>query len=459
MAKLFNAPTEAIALRSMCSQDTKISGTLLAGLSVDFFHTEEAQEVHRRITGHFSKKGEPPSWKIVCEDLGLSEDARDFLRSAEGVAKTTKQANDVIESLNTYRQTRVFYKLAKSLLRNLEQPQIDPVKLNELIGLALSKSYLHKAEQSIVLHMGRDSNVRELLEEILYSEDDKNCIPTGFKTFDAVNGGLFRGSLVLCAGSTGSGKSILANQLNLNQASLGYKTTLVPLEMTAEEMLSRTASSISGHSSIDIFLKRLATGERDQVWKRVVRADKRIAAANGRYTVFKPREDLTVEELMASLHTFNSDVIYIDYITLLKDADGEDQWRKLGQIARFGKIYAENHNKVVVMLCQVSEEGRLRYSQTMKEHASLMMAFVATKETKEKGYLNIELQKSRNQVDRPFTLRIDYAKMQVRDLEPEEMQRLQGDVKSKDAKVAAGKTAPKPKDGTAADYSPPDLTE
>ena len=195
------------------------------------------------------------------------------------------------------------------------------------------------------------------------------------------------------------------------------------------------------------------------VWKRFIRHDKRIAAAGGRYTIFKPKEDLTIEELMASLHTYKSDVIYVDYITLLKGADGDDQWRKLGQIARFSKIYAENYNKVVVLLAQVTDEGKLRYSQTIKEHTSLSLTFVATKETKEKGYLNIEVPKSRNQVDRPFTLRIDYAKMQVRDLEPEELQKLEGDRRAKPERGGKPVAGASPRDGKPSDYQVPDLTE
>jgi replicative DNA helicase len=261
-----------------------------------------------------------------------------------------------------------------------------------------------------------------LVEDILYSEDTDQVIPTGFKTFDNVNGGFFRGSLVILASSSGGGKSLTANQLALNQARLGYKVALVPLEMTESETYARTMANLSRMSSTDINLKRLATGERDAIWRKMRKLDREIATAGGRYTIYKPREDLTIEELMASIHSLASDVIYVDYISLLKGADGEDQWRKLGQIARFCKIYAENHNKVVVLLCQLSEDGRVRYSQAIKEHASLAWTWVATKDAREKGYMNVELLKARNQVMSPFTLKVDYAHMSVTDLDPSELQ-------------------------------------
>lgn len=461
MAKLFNAPIEAVALRSLCSRDLKVSGAILSRIADDYFYTEEAKEVFTEIKGFFQKKGEPPNYKVLCQHVGLSEEARDFLKSAEGIAKSPAQIDQLLGSLNEYRQTRLYYSLAKKLLRRLEAPKINPDEMAEVVSTMVSKIQLRKSSEADIVHIGKDSNVRKVLEELLYGEDNDNCIPTGFKTFDSVNGGFFRGSLVTLGGASGSGKSLLANQLSINQSTIGYKTAVIPLEMSTPEMVARSASSLSGMSSIDIFLKRLATGEKDAVWKKFTRFDRKVAKANGRYTIFKPREDMSIEELMSAVHTFNSDVTYIDYITLLKGADGEDQWRKLGQIARFGKIYAENNNKVVCMLAQVNEEGRLRYSQAVKEHSSLAWTFVATKDSKERGYLNIELLKSRNQIDRPFTLAVDYAKMTVRDLQPDELQRIDADTK-KQSKSSPSKTGSKKtnaKEGKSSDYAPVDLTE
>lgn len=453
---------EAISLKTLCSSNTKVSGTLLAAIDSNYYHTEEGKEVYNAILGYIRRKGETPAFKLLCEDVSLSEEARDFLSSAEGSASNVAQAEQLAASLNQYRQTRLYYSLAKLLLKNLEQPKVDVEELSEIVATQVSRIQLRRSGEATVIHIGKDSNVRAVLEELVYGEANDSCIPTGFQTFDSVNGGFFRGSLVTIGATSGGGKSLLANQLNLNQAGLGYKTTLVPIEMSASEMLSRTASSVSGLPSIDIFLKRLASGEQDALWRKFRRFDRAVSAANGRYTIFKPKEDLSIEELMASLHGFHSDVIYIDYISLLKGADGEDQWRKLGQIARFGKVYAENNNKVVVMLAQVNDEGKLRYSQAVKEHSSLSWVFVATKESKEKGYINIEMLKSRNQVNRPFTLGVDYEKMRVRDLLPEERQRIDGEEDSshETSRRKGGKRGivQRAKAGSSSEYVP-DLTE
>jgi archaellum biogenesis ATPase FlaH len=449
MAKLFSSIHESRALRGLCSRNSVVSGSLLGALDDTFFHTQEGKSAYIRIRSYFERKGNVPEFALLCDDIGLSEETREFLRNSERPPKTIADSEDLLHQLDSYRKTRLLFALADGILNNLKKPRVDTERLLMEINERVARLQTRRGSEAEIITMGVDSNVLKHAEEILYNEETDDVIPTGFKTWDSVNGGLFRGSLVIIGGSSGSGKSIIANQLNINQAELGYKTSLAPLEMAGAEMLSRTMSNLSGMSSIDIFLKRLASGERDLVYRRLRRADKRIAAAGGKYTIFKPKEDLTAEQLLASMDSIQSDLVYIDYITLLAGADGDEQWKKLGSIARLGKVYAERTNRVVVMLAQVNEDGKLKYSQTVKEHASVAWSFVATKESKEQGYLNVDILKSRNQVDKPFTLKIDYGKMLVTDMTPEDLNKIETVSKNSDRQRTKGGNFKQPTDYTA----------
>jgi hypothetical protein len=246
-----------------------------------------------------------------------------------------------------------------------------------------------------------------------------------------------------------SHNSILANQLTNNQAQMGYHVDITPLEMATKEMVSRTISAQSGKDSIDILLRRLSDADKELVYKRMKRFNRRIAKAGGRLNVFKPRTDMTMEEIMSALHALGSDVTYIDYISLLAGVGGDDAWQKLGEVARFGKIFAEIHNRVVVLLAQVSEEGKIRYSQAIKEHASVAWTFGATEESREKGYLNIDTLKSRNQVRFPFTLKIQYNTTSVSDLSSDEMRQLDEETQARKSARKSGRRGPaKSEDGT-----------
>ena len=427
MAKLFNTRSETIALRSLCSRDPVISGYLIAHLDDTYFYQDESVEVFNRIKTLFNKTGSVPAFKLLIEDLRLPEATREFLAEADVPVKDIKQAEHLVKSLGEFRKTRLFYLLARDILDNLEKPKVDVEELTESIGKKIARIHAARTGEADIIHFGKDSNAWDIVKEQLYNDEDNSVIPTGFRTWDDVNGGMIRGSLVLLGGASGAGKSILGNQLAVNQAQIGYRTNIVPLEMSTPEMLSRTMSSVTGMDSIDIVLHRLATGERDLVWKRMRRFNRRIEASGGQYTVFKPRSDMSMEEIMSAVHSLNCDVTYIDYISLLKGVGGDDSWQKLGEVARFGKIYAEMHNRVVVLLAQVSEEGKVRYSQAIKEHASLGWTFVATKESRAGGYLNINTIKSRNQVAKDFTLKIEYAQTRVSDLDPSELQKIEAE--------------------------------
>lgn len=455
MARLYSSPTEAIALRSMCSRDRTVSGYVCSQVDESAFYNDESIEAFGRIRTHIGKHGEPPAFKLLCEDLALSEGARDFLKLAEGQAKTVEQAEQVVSNLDKYRKTRLMYNLGKGLLQKLEAPKIDPDEVLEIVSRRIAKISTRRSLEESIFNVGRDSNTRPIVEEILYGEDNDQCIPTGFKTFDRVNGGFFRGSLVTIGGATGAGKSVMINQLAKNQALMGYKVNVVPLEMSHVEMLSRLIANAAGVDNTKVLLKRLATGEKDEAFKQWQRFERKVERNGGRLTIFKPKEDLTIESLMAAIHSYNADITYIDYISLLKGADGEDQWRQLGAIGRFAKIYAESHNKVMALAAQVNEEGKLRYSKAVGEHSSTAFSFVATKESREKGYLNVEMFKARNQTMMNFTLGVNYSSMQIHDLTPEELEaRLPDRNKKPGGKETAGEgKRPKTQD------SLPDLTE
>lgn len=455
MARLYSSPTEAIALRSMCSRDRTVSGYVYSQVDESAFYNDESIEAFGRIRTHIGKHGEPPAFKLLCEDLALSEGARDFLKLAEGQAKTVEQAEQVVSNLDKYRKTRLMYNLGKGLLQKLEAPKIDPDEVLEIVSRRIAKISTRRSLEESIFNVGRDSNTRPIVEEILYGEDNDQCIPTGFKTFDRVNGGFFRGSLVTIGGATGAGKSVMINQLAKNQALMGYKVNVVPLEMSHVEMLSRLIANAAGVDNTKVLLKRLATGEKDEAFKQWQRFERKVERNGGRLTIFKPKEDLTIESLMSAIHSYNADITYIDYISLLKGADGEDQWRQLGAIGRFAKIYAESHNKVMALAAQVNEEGKLRYSKAVGEHSSTAFSFVATKESREKGYLNVEMFKARNQTMMNFTLGVNYSSMQIHDLTPEELEaRLPDRNKKPGGKETAGEgKRPKTQD------SLPDLTE
>ena len=454
MAKLFNTRMELAAIRSICSPQMEVSGHLLASLDETFFHSDECIEALDLIRKDFQSSGHVPKFRNLVEDPRLSDSAKELLVEADTPAKDLKSAQDLTTHLSRLRKIRLLYLMFRDGLEMLEKPKVDEETLVRDVAAKMTQIHAARLGEADLIHFGEDSNAMDLVYDQLFKEEEDNVIPTGFRTWDDRNGGFFRGSLVVLGGASGAGKSILANQLSNNQAQYGYHVDMVPLEMSAGEMVSRSMSSQSRVDSIDILLKRLSDTDRQLVYKRMKRFNRRIAKAGGRLNIFKPRTDMTMEEIMSALHSLGSDITYIDYISLLAGVGGDDAWQKLGQVARFGKIFAEIHNRVVVLLAQVSEEGKIRYSQAIKEHASVAWTFTATEESREKGYLNIETLKSRNQVRFPFTLKISYNTTSVSDLSPEEMRQLDDELQAKKSARKSGRRTVGKQEGEGEDARP-----
>ena len=96
---------------------------------------------------------------------------------------------------------------------------------------------------------------------------------------------------------------------------------------------------------------------------------------------------------------------------------GEDSWRSLGEIARFMKIYAKSQDMVGVLLCQLSEDEKIRYSRTIKEHADNVWSWVYNRDiAKETGHIiTIDQQKARNQQCFSFQINERFQHMQLVD--------------------------------------------
>lgn len=419
MARLVSTNTELQVLRTLCSRNRKLAGLLLAKVDETYFHNNESVAAYQRIRTTITKSGDPPTWPSLLEDPSLDEGVREYLGEASVRLKTEAEAASAVKILHKYRQLRGLFRIGEDLLDKLQAKQVDTSTLIERVSDSLANLRVSRSMKDIALHIGKGNNSMEAVKNLLYDTSEETFIPTGFKDFDSKNGGFFLESLVTLGGSSGAGKSAMASQMCKFWASIGIRVVLVPLEMSKNEQTARLLANIAKVDIRKILLKKLSQDERDMIYAKFRRFAKKCAKLGGRYTIYKPEEDMAIEEILPVASTYGPQVIIIDYISLLKGVDGDDQWRKLGQVARYCKIYAANHNLIIVLLAQVGEDGRIRYSQAIKEHSNSSWIFVATKESRENKVINVEQLKGRNAELFPFSLHADLSTMTVGDLQQE----------------------------------------
>jgi intein/homing endonuclease/replicative DNA helicase len=343
----------------------------LASVNADNFEYRPAKEVYERAVSITKKKGEIPSWKELLTDPAISESIRKRLREDDRIKpiKTREKLRARLHQLEEYRQLRTLAFMAEHIAKKLKKDKVNLERLKDHCANELTRARTFNGDsEDDFTNIGQDDKVLDVVDDIL---EGKNLtfIPTGCKTHDRTNQGWARGSLVMLAATTGGGKSALAKVIQKNQSRWGARTCLVSLEMERDEVMIRELANLSRVSMSKLINpKEMSDEEKNFVKKKFRKHHKRLKEMGAVETIYNPKDDLAIEELLMLLKPYDFDVIFVDYISLLKGMDEEEQWRKLGSAARYGKIFAKNNHCIVVLLAQLSQEGIVRYSKAMQEH-------------------------------------------------------------------------------------------
>jgi replicative DNA helicase len=417
--KYSSKENEILTVRSMCTQDAKILGALVSRLDKEHFAHESAREAFEYIGEYMAAHGKPPSIKTILADPDLHADTRNDLAEVDDQIEYTQEADDLVKILHKYKQRRAIRKLQRMLEEETEGDTIDADLILTDIAQTVGQAMHVKSNADCFTHYGKSANNKKLTQAVLHEDNSQQIIPTGIPEFDVQAGGLARGSLVLMGAPSGCGKSLVAGAMGVNIAHNGYKVMMAPLEMSAAEMHNRIIAKITRYPLKKIRLQQLATGEKADVEAKMDAWNAETEVKGGRLTIYKPKGDVTVQELLGATAAFKSDVKIIDYVGLLAGADGDEQWKNLGAIARFCKIHAEAEDCVVILLVQVNEDGKVKYSSGMAEHATNALLWSNIKEIKETGMMYVIQLKSRNSSADPFRMRQNHEFMDIEEVAPE----------------------------------------
>lgn len=412
--KIVNPKREREAILTICESSQKIGGRVLASLSEDHFYHEPTKEAFKRIRKLARTKGVIPDYQDLCSDTTISEDSRkSLLRNKVKPISTQSRAKRLIANLDDFRKMRGLYFDSEQTLDALKAPSLDIDKVLQDRTDAITKLRTNSDKQQQIINLGYKSNSKALIKEVLYGKLD-TVIPTGFDDWDKDNRGIPFGALLTLAASSGGGKTALAQQLLLNMTTAGFDGVLVSLEMTQRDNMYRIMSNLAEVPVNKVMAKNLTKNERRAIKKALRKYEKELRRLKTKYSIFAPDEDMTIEEVLFLLKPYKYKVIIIDYISLLKtNGDGVNDWQELGAIARAAKMFAKANDCVVVLLAQLSDDGRVKYAQKIKEDSDVLWAWQYTDENRETGIIDIRSLKARNMVPVNMQLAHDYSIMRI----------------------------------------------
>ena len=302
----------------------------------------------------------------------------------------------------------------------------------------------------------------------------RDRVHLGFNnTFDATLAGVARQELILIGGKRGSGKSIAASNIVVNQYESGNTAVIFSIEMVAHEVLERNLSILANVSHQNIKQGRLT----DEELLRLVqaRADM-FTEAQELVEQFKTTRDrfkfenalvrekhlktdsqmiiiddraLTLTSLDLHLGKLKGKfgdkftVAVVDYLNqIVVEGASQFDWQPQIVISKKLKELARKYDIVMVSPYQIDATGEARFAKGILDAADI--ALVMDAHDKEKGALTFETTKIRGGREMTFTSPINWDTLRISPHSIEEPE-------AKETIKKAGKKKQITKDDSAAD--------
>ncbi len=403
--EMFSLGLEIRAIRTVTNSEIKEAHrtAMLGRLSVNHFSSEITRKAYRRLNKMVEVKSEIMEWEDLLEDPNLDEEFRDSLREAdERPAKGMKGFNRICENLEHYRKLRSVMALGKTIAKDLGEATDEGFDIDDYmqsLGDKLGQAQRGTStSEKVWTFGGKKSNAIKLAKEVINNPKEV-LYKTGFDDYDNKNGGWPTTGVVLLAGSTSGGKSVISMNIADAMAKLnGIHCLKVTLEMTAEQEMKRMLSMMSGIKFWKIKQGKLSDREKKQLLKTAQKYDKIMRKSKGRNSFTSPERGMSIDDVLYMSIPYGVQVTFIDYVGLLEGIDNDNQWRELSTIVRKAKIHANATGQLVVILCQLDDQsGRIRYSNGMREHADVVWAWnYSDPEVRESKLIPVQVMKARD---------------------------------------------------------------
>lgn len=190
-----------------------------------------------------------------------------------------------------------------------------------------------------------------------FDEITKSMIKTYFKSIDDLIGGLLGGTLMLIAASTGMGKTVFTLNLIVNMAKHNKKILFFCLEMTPDELLCRIMASRAGLNSANLRNRTLSDWELEKYTQYADSAEFDQLQSN---ISIHGEFDMTIDDIAAVVRKTRADIIFLDYLQLVKCTKGNTRYEAVTEISRRLKLLANEVNKPIVVLSQLNRELKNR---------------------------------------------------------------------------------------------------
>jgi replicative DNA helicase len=210
------------------------------------------------------------------------------------------------------------------------------------------------------------------LVDQLEGKVDAERFAIGVEPLDRLlDGGMTRGELAVVAAESSGGKSVVLLQSALRAARDGKKVVVFSLEMPARQVLHRMACNLCGKT-----IPRTFPREPNRIILNAALAA--LQALDGMPLII--RDDLfslgdITRQIRLLAAAGKCDLAVIDYLQLVQNK-GDNREQAVSEIARDFKVLAGESKVAIFTASQLNDDGRLRESRAIGQHADTVLHIV-----------------------------------------------------------------------------------
>lgn len=175
-------------------------------------------------------------------------------------------------------------------------------------------------------------------------------IPYGLPAVDSATGGMRGGQLVVVAAKTSKGKTILANQIALNNAKEGNSVGVCSIEMSDEQLAIRSMAHLYQLNNTALFQGK------DNEFMKVVPA--MHANPCGELPLYVNTNDNDFNKIVSQIiqwkHKHDIKLAIVDHIGIIESSGFNNNNDRIGHITRTLKKLSKSLDIPIIMVCQFS---------------------------------------------------------------------------------------------------------
>ena len=403
---------------------TDVSGIVLHKLLND---PAEAIEVYPKLKPSFFGTGYKSIYTAISKFYNKHNTLPSFydilLVSRDGLTKNSIKALQELEVPED-----IDWSLLVDALIDQYTQEETLTKLDDFLDVitVLDTKEIKQNLTDIVFYLEEKTHVAEevyTVADLTLAEDEElgTRVPLGINnTFDALTGGIALSELILIGGERGSGKSIVAVNIVLNQYAQGNTSVVFSIEMRAQEVYWRMLSAMSNvrfaairkNNLTDVELGRVAKSlssmysecdelyakfEKDRDYKEFERAlasTKKLKPEN--QMVIVDNQQLTLADIDMNIQKLKSQagdklkVVVVDYVNQIEIEDIYN-WQSQITLSKGLKNLARKHNVVMVAPYQIDKTGEARFAKGLLDAVDMAITLKAGKD-----FIAFETTKVRN---------------------------------------------------------------